>query len=52
NVGMLGKWAPWVTALVPNIGALLLALGALVLMENQHNVRRFLVTHTPWSRTA
>jgi lipopolysaccharide export system permease protein len=52
NVGMLGKWAPWVTALVPNIGALLLALGALILMENQHNVRRFLVTHSPWSRTA
>lgn len=52
NVGMLGKWAPWVTALVPNIGALLLALGALILMENQHNVRHFLVTHSPWSRTA
>lgn len=52
NVGMLGKWAPWITALVPNIGALLLALGALILMENQHNVRRFLVTHSPWSRTA
>lgn len=40
NVGMLSKWAPWVTALVPNLSAWALALGALLLMENQHNVRR------------
>lgn len=41
NVGMLSKWAPWVTALVPNLSAWALALLALLLMENQHNVRRF-----------
>ncbi len=52
NVGMLSKWAPWVTALVPNLGALGLALGALILMENQHNVRRFNKTRWPWSRSA
>lgn len=52
NVGMLSKWAPWVTALVPNLGALGLALGALILMENQHNVRRFNQTRWPWSRSA
>lgn len=52
NVGMLSKWAPWVTALFPNIGALLLALSALILMENQHNVRRFMTAHSPWSRSA
>ncbi len=52
NVGMLSKWAPWVTALVPNLGALVMALGALTLMENQHNVRRLLITHSPWSRSA
>lgn len=40
NVGMLSQWAPWVTALVPNMMAWALALGALILMENQHNVRR------------
>lgn len=40
NVGMLSKWAPWVTALVPNLSAWALALMALLLMENQHNVRR------------
>jgi lipopolysaccharide export system permease protein len=48
NIGMLSTWAPWVTALVPNIGALALAFGALILMENQHNVRRF--NQGRWSR--
>ena len=50
NVGMLSQWAPWVTALVPNLGALALALCALLLMENQHGVRRFVQTRTPWSK--
>jgi len=52
NVGMLGKWPPWITALVPNLGALALALGALTLMENQHNVRRFASARWPWSKSA
>lgn len=51
NVGMLSRWAPWVTALVPNIAALLLAFSALLLMENQHGVRRFIQTRVPWSKT-
>ncbi len=51
NVGMLSKWAPWVTALVPNLGALAFAFGALLLMENQHHVRRFVQTRLPWSKT-
>ena len=51
NVGMLSRWAPWVTALVPNLVALLLAFGALLLMENQHGVRRYLQTRLPWSKT-
>lgn len=51
NVGMLSHWAPWVTALVPNLGALILAFGALLLMENQHGVRRFIQTRLPWSKT-
>jgi len=51
NVGMLSKWAPWVTALVPNLGALALAFCALLLMENQHGVRRFIQTRLPWSKT-
>jgi len=52
NVGMLSKWAPWVTALVPNMGALLVGLAALLLMENKHNVRQFLQTRLPWTKTA
>lgn len=51
NVGMLSRWAPWVTALIPNLGALAMALGALLLMENQHGVRRFIQTRVPWSKT-
>lgn len=47
NVGMLTKWSPWVTALVPNLGALGLALAALLLMENQHNVRRISQAYGP-----
>lgn len=52
NVGMLSKWAPWVTALVPNLSAWALALGALILMENQHNARRFSLASWPFSRSA
>ena len=51
NVGMLSRWAPWVTALVPNLAALFLAFGALLMMENQHGVRRFIQTRVPWSKT-
>ncbi|MFC3337586.1 LPS export ABC transporter permease LptG [Paracandidimonas soli] len=51
NIGMLGKWAPWFTALAPSLGALALALTALLLMENQHRVRRFLLSHAVWQRS-
>jgi len=39
NVGMLGRWPPWFTALMPNIAALLLALGALGFMEKRQHLR-------------
>ncbi|TAL84477.1 MAG: LPS export ABC transporter permease LptG [Candidimonas sp.] len=52
NLGMLSKWPPWVTALVPNIAVLGLALGVLLLMENQHRVRNFSQTRWPWSKPA
>ena len=51
NVGMLSNWAPWVTALVPNMAGLGIAFAALILMENQHNVRRFNQTRWPWSKS-
>jgi len=52
NVGMLGRWQPWVTALVPNLAALFVAFGSLVLMENQHNMRRLFISRWPWSKAA
>jgi len=52
NVGMLSKWAPWATALFPNLAVLALALITLVLMENQHYVRHFNQTRWPWSKSA
>jgi len=36
NIGMLNKWPAWVTAIVPNAFALVLALTALLLMENRN----------------
>jgi lipopolysaccharide export system permease protein len=48
NMGMLSKWPPWITAIVPNVAVLLLALGALMLMENQHHVRAF--RQRAWAR--
>jgi lipopolysaccharide export system permease protein len=50
NVGMLSNWAPWVTALVPNLAVLALALGTLIFMENQHQVRRYAEMRWPWSK--
>jgi lipopolysaccharide export system permease protein len=51
NVGMLSRWPPWVTAIVPNLIALLIALGALSLMEYRHAVSRMLIQRWPWRRS-
>lgn len=51
NLGMLSRWAPWVTALVPNLGALTVAFAALFLMENRHRAQNFNRTRWPWSRS-
>ena len=40
NMGMLSKWAPWFTALAPNIAVWAIALLTLLFMENQHDVKR------------
>lgn len=52
NVGMLSQWPPWFTALGPNVGAVLLALGALSLMEYRHATTRFIQTRWPWRKNA
>jgi lipopolysaccharide export system permease protein len=51
NVGMLSRWPPWVTALGPDAGALLLALGALSMMEYRHAMARFVAQRWPWSKS-
>lgn len=52
NIGTLGQWPPWVTALLPNIAALLLALAALLFMENRHNLRLPSILGRSWQRNA
>ncbi|MFY4261858.1 LPS export ABC transporter permease LptG [Achromobacter xylosoxidans] len=51
NVGMLGKWPPWLTALGPNIGAMALALGAMSYMEYRHTITRIVQRRWPWSKS-
>ncbi|WP_417223852.1 LPS export ABC transporter permease LptG [Achromobacter spanius] len=50
NVGMLGKWPPWLTALGPNIGAMALALSAMSYMEYRHTITRIVQQRWPWSK--
>lgn len=52
NLGMLSHWTPWVTALAPSLCGLALAFGALLLMENRHQLQRFNQSRWPWSRSA
>lgn len=51
NVGMLSRWPPWLTALGPNLAAVLIALGSLTLMENRHLTTRLVQTRWPWRKT-
>ena len=37
NLGMLSQWQPWITALLPSLLALTLALAALAIIENRHH---------------
>ncbi len=36
NAGMLGNWAPWTTALVPNLISLAIALAATIAIDHRH----------------
>jgi len=51
NVGMLSHWPPWLTALGPNAIALLLAFGALTMMEYRHAISRNFAQRAPWSKS-
>ena len=52
NVGMLYKWPPVVTALLPNIGAMFLALLAVLMMENRHSLTSRTTSLWPWGKSA
>lgn len=52
NVGMLSRWPPWLTALGPNAAAMLVALGALALMEYRHITARFMQHRWPWRKAS
>lgn len=51
NVGLLYKWPPVVTALMPNIGAMLIALGCVWLMENRNAIASSNTSFWPWGRS-
>lgn len=50
NIGMLGRLPPWSTAILPNAAALLVALGALLIMENRHFLARMATHRNPWRK--
>jgi lipopolysaccharide export system permease protein len=52
NVGMLYKWSPVVTALLPNIVAMLMALFAVLAMENRNAIAQRNIRLLPWRKSA
>ncbi len=52
NVGMLYKWSPVVTALLPNIVAMLMALSAVLVMENRNAIAQRNIRLLPWRKSA
>ncbi len=51
NVGLLYKWPPIVTALVPNIGAMVLALLAIFFMEYRHSISLMSAKYLFWKKS-
>lgn len=51
NVGMLSRWPAWLTALGPNLGALLIAIAALSSMEYRHRIANFIEQRWPGKRS-
>jgi len=49
NAGMLYGWAPWVTALVPNLLVLGAALSALLLLDNRNRLALLWRRWWPWA---
>ncbi len=51
NAGMLYGWAPWVTALVPNLLVLGVALSALMLLDSRNRLSLLWRRWWPWAAT-
>jgi lipopolysaccharide export system permease protein len=49
---MLYKWSPVVTALLPNIVAMLMALSAVLVMENRNAIAQRNIRLLPWRKSA
>lgn len=52
NVSLLYNWSPVVTALLPNIGAMILALAAVFTMENRNAIANRNRTRSFWKKSA
>jgi lipopolysaccharide export system permease protein len=51
NVSLLYNWSPVVTALLPNIGAMILALSAVFAMENRNAIANRRRDHSFWKKS-
>jgi len=51
NVSLLYHWSPVVTALLPNIGAMILALSAVFAMENRNAIANRRRDHSFWKKS-
>jgi len=52
NVGLLYKWPPIVTALLPNTSAMLIALGCVWLMENRNALAAKNISFLFWGKSS
>jgi lipopolysaccharide export system permease protein len=52
NVSLLYQWSPVVTALLPNICAMILALTAVFTMENRNAIANRQRTRSFWKKSA
>lgn len=52
NVGLLYKWSPAVTALLPNTLAMTIALTSVLMMENRNAAAQRKIRFWPWGKSA
>jgi lipopolysaccharide export system permease protein len=51
NIGMLSHWPAWLTALGPNMGAMIMALAALSVMEYRMVLGNLTACRWPWKKS-